>query len=53
MSVLAWSRDLDGPAPVEIEVAEVIGELLEGILRQVRVVIGHEKVGWQNAALSS
>lgn len=51
MGVHTWSRDLDGPGPVEVVVAEVEGELLDHFFLQGGVVEGHVEVGWQNTPL--
>jgi hypothetical protein len=45
VSILARSRDFDWTSPVEIEVAEGIGQLLNVDLRQSRLVQGHVEVG--------
>lgn len=51
VSILTRSRDFDRTSPVEIEVAEGIGQLLNVDLRQSRLVQGHVEVGWQHATL--
>lgn len=45
VSILARSRDFDWTSPVEIEVAEGIGQLLNVDLRQSRLVQGYVEVG--------
>ena len=51
MSVHAGSRDLDGPLPVEVVVAEVKGQLLKDVFLDGRVVVGHIEVGRCHTAL--
>jgi len=52
MGVLARSRNLDRAGPVEVEVAQREGELLQLNLRKVRVVLRDVEVRWQHTALS-
>ena len=49
--VLARSRNFDTSTPVEVEVAELIGELLEDGAVDIRGIVAHEEVGGQDAAL--
>ena len=51
VGVHAGRRDLDGSRPVEVVVAEVVGELLDGVLLEWGVVEGHVEVSGQHAAL--
>ena len=51
MSILARSRDFDWTSPVEIEVTEGIGQLLDVDLRQSRLVQWYVEVGGQHATL--
>ena len=53
VSVLAWRRHLDGTAPVEVEVAQVVGQRLQLLLVHLRVVVGHKEVHWQHTSLRS
>ena len=52
VGIHARSRDLDRTSPVEVVVAHVKTELLEGISRQWRIVEGHIEVSGQSTALS-
>lgn len=51
VGVHARSWHLNGALPVEVVVAEVVGELLKYCLRQFGVVVGHIEVGGDHAAL--
>ena len=53
VGVLTRSGHFDGAGPVEVEVAEREGQLLNLNPFEFRVVLGHEEVGRQNAALGS
>ena len=53
VSILARSRDFDWTSPVEIEVTEGIGQLLNVDLCQSRLVQGYVEVGRQHATLIS
>ena len=49
--VLARSGHFDRPRPVEVKVAQSVGQMLELHPRQVRVIPTHVEVGWQDTAL--
>jgi len=51
--VLAWGWHLDRACPVEVIVAQGVGQLLHVRLAQAGVVLGHVEVGWQHAALGA
>jgi len=50
MSVHAWCGHLDGSRPVEVEVAQGEGQVLDVKLGQARVVLATEEMSWQHAA---
>ena len=51
VSVLARCGDLDRSSPVEVEMAKSVGKLLDVNLGQIGVVLGHEEMRGENAAL--
>jgi hypothetical protein len=52
VSILARSGYLDWAGPVEVEVTQREGKLLQLNLRKVGVVLRHVEVRWQHTALS-
>jgi len=51
--ILAGGGHLDWTSPVEIKVTKRESQVLYLNAREVRVVLGHKEVGWQNTALGS
>jgi len=52
VGVLARRWNLDTATPIEVEVAELVGKVLQNCTIDIRSVIAHEEVSWQNASLS-
>ena len=53
VSIHARRGYLDSTGPVEVVVAEVIGELLDDRLLNWRIIESHVEVSWEDASLSS
>ncbi len=53
VGILAGSGHLDWTSPVKIKVTKRESQVLYLNAREVRVVLGHKEVGWQNTALGS
>jgi len=52
VSILARSRYLYRAGPVEVEVTQHKGKLLQVNLRKIRVILRHVEMCWQHTALS-
>lgn len=50
--VLTRSRYFDRTSPVEVEMAQSVGQVLQLLLCELRVILWHEEVCWQHTALS-
>lgn len=46
MGIHTRSRNLDRASPVEVEMTEIIGQLLNSFLQSWRVIVGYIEMSW-------